>query len=490
MEFNALIRAHLDRKASVKTANASIRSTRKNDPFIFAVNFCEINEESDGSFQIKANITETAANHIANSQEQLRKENRKRIDRNDALDFEGETDNGIKVSAKILGACFSIIRNNEGVKHELSADLYEIEFSQDQCAERSQHNTYLIYPIKSRPLPCETRVDLPPKCSKILMPNWAGNNTHVTRSEHDVAAFRDNTNQIIATKTASLDEAQKLRHDIDACFSFLLGQMHESVGLIHIDGSREVFIPLPASSHAIIYAQPIRCPGPHYEPMCIAFWDAFSKIRRTLESLGPEDAKDLRRAINKPLHLPAGGLFELRVMLLAIAVEALANSVIPEDLETYVPPEGIQQVIDFISRLPVHKKTINRATGSLNQLLKPGATNALKSFTSRMKLGESFTDRWRVVRGKLTHGKGLDYENIDEVMRDYDQILMLHNSIILSSAGYTGPIANHIGAGDNGNLLLSDQGINAVTTDPLKDLETLHYEKTLTGRFSPKNTGG
>lgn len=107
-----------------------------------------------------------------------------------------------------------------------------------------------------------------------------------------------------------------------------------------------------------------------------------------------------------------------------------------------------------------------------------------------MKLDESFTASWRAVRGKLAHGKGLDYENVDKVMRDYDQILMLHNSIILSSAGYAGPIANHIGQGDNGNLLLSGQGINAVTTDPLKDLETLHYEKTPTGRFSPKNTGG
>lgn len=489
MEFNALIRAHLDRKASVKTANASIRSTRKNDPFIFAVNFCEINEESDGSFQIKANITETAANQIANSQEQLLKENRKRIDRNDALDFEGETDNGIKVSAKILGACLSIIRDNEGVRHELSADLYEIEFSQGQGVERFQHNTYLIYPIKSRPLPCETREDLPRKCSEILMPNWAGNNTHVTRSEHDVAAFRDNTHQVIAIKTASLDEAQKLRHDIDACFSFLLGQMHEAIGLIHIDGSRELFVPLPTSSHTITYAQPIKCPGPHYEPICIAFWDAFSKIRRTLESLELEHAKDLRRAISKPLQLPAGGLFELRVMLLAIAVETLAKSVIPDDLSTYVPPEGIQQVIDSISSLPVHKDTIVRATGSLNQLLKPEAANALKSFASRMKLDESFTASWRAVRGKLAHGKGLDYENIDKVMRDYDRILTLHNSIILSSVGYTGPIANHIGAGDNGNLLLSGQGINAVATDPLKDLEALHYEKTTTGRFSPKNTG-
>ena len=487
MKLNTLIRSHIKATMSVKLANANIRSQRDNGVFSFTLSSAEICQKKDGSFYVKAEILKADAATVTASQELTHKENKNRIDREDSLHLEGTTASGIKTAARIFWVNVKTPCDSMATICELSADLKEIEFVEQARSTSQEHNTYIIYKIKKRALPCDKRNDLPEQFRLILKSDWAGNNTHVIRGEHDVISFRDNTHQIIALEAQSINQAHELRHNIDTCLSFLLGQMHESLGLIYFEGQQALFVPLSPAPHEVAYPQPISTPGPHYEPFSAAFWDAFSKILKKLKSLSPDHTADLRRAIKKPLQLPEGGLFELRVMLLAISVETLADTVIPEDLAAYHPPEGAQQVIEHVSKLEINKETLRRAKDLLNKMLSPSAPNALKAYAKRMKLEKVLSGSWSSVRGRLVHGKGLDYENIDKVMGDYDQILMLHNSIILSSSGYTGPIANHLRLGKNLNLMLDSEGISAVGADPLKNLECIHYEKTAQGRFSPIN---
>lgn len=486
MELKLFIKSYLRKSAKLQLARLSIRSERADDQFSISLEQGEIGQDQDGAFHLKACLSGEHAEVIEKSHERVLSANSKRIDQKDALYVDANISSGETVSARVFWAEVTTKHAASGTTWELSAKVHELELKKSRAKLPLQHNTFIIHALQSRCAPCDIRAEAPEHLADLLVGNWAGKNSHVLRDKEDVCSFRDNLHQVIAINTLSRQEAEDARINVNACLSFLLGQANEAVGVLYAEDESEIFTPAQPAKHGISYSQPIYSPSPYYEPACAAFWPAFAKILSRLKTLNAKQAQDLRRAINKPLQLPEESSLELRLMLLSIAIETLSMAVLPDDLSKYSPPQGLEVILQNVRSSQAPKPTIERAQNLLGNMQKAAATNVLKEFGIRMKIPGSTVGKWGSIRGRVVHGNGLDYDNIDELMRDYDIVLMLHNAIVLSCAGYTGPIANHQKIGASQNLLLSSEGVTEPRINPLKELEVTYYEKLPNGQFTPK----